>query len=92
MVRSKRVVGTTGRRATLQVRLSSGEEGNDRQAVMLVTMVLFKNTLEFVNPPLFIETLSNATGTVWRKEKDENGRKKKFYNLVHCLLYFHPYP
>lgn len=53
MVRSKRVVGTTGRRATLQVRLSSGEEGNDRQAVMLVTMVLFKNTFEFVNPPLF---------------------------------------
>ena len=53
MVRSRRDVGATGRRATLQVRLSSGEEGNDRQAVMLVTMVLFKNTLELVNPPLF---------------------------------------
>lgn len=53
MVRSRRDVGATGRRATLQVRLSSGKDGNDCQAAMLVTMVLFKNTLEFVNPPFF---------------------------------------
>ena len=34
MIRSRRAVGAAGRRGTLQVRLSSGEDGNDRQAVV----------------------------------------------------------
>lgn len=34
MIRSRRAVGAAGRRVTLQVRLSSGEDGNDCQAVV----------------------------------------------------------
>lgn len=34
MIRSRRAAGAAGRRVTLQVRLSSGEDGNDRQAIV----------------------------------------------------------